>query len=221
MNSKNKILTVLLLTIFVMTGGGYYFYLLTNPATYKGTYWYEFFAAEPKQNFEIAPDYYDNLPKKSLKGNRVKSRRSIPEMSYDEMSVSLSDTRLAKNSFSQRQYTGSTYLNKSYSYKQEEQDNRIHSTLSGGLAYNNSTTKSVNTSAGTNNSSGIAISSPLAVPFSNSAGTGNSTQDGTILFDPGAATTEEIEKHTIPVGEGWWVMLILGLGYLGYKRLYK
>ncbi len=219
MNSKNKILTVLLLTIFVMTGGGYYFYSLIKTTSSKGAMRYEYFTEKGQQNIEIVPDYFENLPKKSLKGNRVKSRRSIPEMSYDEMSVSLSDTQLAKNSFSQRQYTGSTYLNKSYSYKQEEQDNRIHSTLSGGLAYNNSITKSVNTSAGTNNSSGIAISSPLAVPFSNSAGTGNSTQDGTILFDPSAVTTLEIEQNAIPVGEGWWVMLIMVGAYLLFRRV--
>jgi hypothetical protein len=64
-----------------------------------------------------------------------------------------------------------------------------------------------------NNISGggiAALSSPLAVPFSNGfTGSPPTTTSGTILFDPSAATTEEIEKNTIPIGEGLWIMLMM------------
>lgn len=58
------------------------------------------------------------------------------------------------------------------------------------------------------------ISAPLAVPFM-----GNNVNNQ-VLADPG---TESNMTKITPVGEGWWVILLLGMGYFLYyqRRNYR
>lgn len=233
MRSIIKILTVLLLTLFVVVGGGYYFYTLVHPKASDGTFWYEFFLiGEPRQTMELVPNYYENLP--SIKTNS-RSKPYVPASNpsllgssessgLGGLSSGLAESNLPKYNFNKRQGTSSTtYSNKGgYAYKIYTQEGRPYNSAGGVLSYNAYGSSGFRGSSGYagNSSSGggiATISSPLAVPFSNSYTGSPTTTSGTILFDPSAATTEEIEKNTIPIGEGLWIMLMMA-GVYGLLR---
>ena len=62
--------------------------------------------------------------------------------------------------------------------------------------------------------------SPLLAPRNNNYKNPPTTGNGIILVDPGTYTTpgEEV-GNPIPVGEGWWVLLLLGIAYaFGRKK---
>lgn len=243
MRSIIKILSVLLLTLFVVVGGGHYFYTLINPEASNRTFLYEFFLiGEPQQNIELVPNYYENLP--SIKANN-RSKSYIPAsnpslLGSNELSglgglnSGKINSNLPKYNFNKSQTTSyTTYSNKEgyASYKSNVQKNKSYSTGGGTLSYYAyaSSRGYGGTSGYANNSpSGgsmmIGISSPpLAVPFSNSYTGTPSTTSGTILFDPGAVTTEEVEQNTIPVGDGLWIMLVMAgvYGLLRKKHIFS
>ena len=235
MRSIIKILTTLTLTLFVVVGGGYYFYTLVNPGASNGTFWYEFFfIGEPRQNMELVPNYYENLP--SFKTNN-RSKPYIPPSNpsllgssessgIGRINSSVANSNLSKyNNFSNRQATGSNFnTSRGIAHKNNVKENKLYGGSTGGvMPYNTYASRGFGRTSGyaNNYSSGGAISSissPLAVPFSNSfTGTPPTTTSGTILFDPGAATTEEIEQNAIPVGDGLWIMLAMA-GVYGLLR---
>ncbi len=231
MNIKTKILIVFLLTlIIVVGGGGYYFYTLTHPTSFKGMFWYEFFADESQQNIEFVPNYYENSKKSSKitdvinkllnqtdKTNRTRSRTSdSEESSSNGLDISFGESNLLKHSFNQQQSISSSYMGSNYAYKNNRKEDRLYGTLSSGLAYGNYTLRSSDSNTSDDNitSRNWAINGPLAVPFSNGHIGAPSTTSGIILFDPGVETKD----RPIPVGEGCWIMLIMAVGYMRIKR---
>lgn len=229
MNTKTKTLIIFLLTLtlIIIMGDVYYHYKLvvaTNPT--KGTFWYQFFVDESQQNIEIAPNYYENLPlktskidriskfNKTKKVNKTRSRTSDSEASWSGLDINFGESNLLKHSFNQRQSISSSYLGSGYyAYKNNRKEDRLYGTLSSGLAYGNYTLRSFGGTISDDNitSRNWAINGPLAVPFSNGYTGTPSTTGGTILFDPGA--------RYIPVGEGWWMLLLLAIAYMEIKRM--
>ncbi len=143
-------------------------------------------------------------------------------------SADLGPSGLSEYGFN-RQYTmvNPTYSNR-YAHNNSNETHKysVHSStlsgklniLSGGLAtYNNQTSRKASDNVKNNSSENITTGTPLAVPFANNYIGVPSTSGGTILFDPGSATNEEIENHTIPVGESGWILLIMA-GMYGIVR---
>lgn len=208
-------MVVFLLTLLIIVGGSYCYYsLLNSPNTSKETFWYQFFVDESEPVIVI-PDYFENLPHEAAKFRKL----SDEEFPFEGLGVDVSKSNLSQSSTNNRD-AGSSYLDNVYSYNGKVQGDRIYNGLLGGLANSSGAKGGSGLSNNTNSGSfgGSAIGSPLAVPFSPNQPVAPSTKEGTILFDPSVVTINEVEDNAIPVREGWWILLIMGMSYGLFRK---
>ena len=211
MNIRHKILAIFILTLIIGVGGGYLYYSLITQRIVIG---------EPESlMYEYHPEPVV-LPGVNLSNVNVKKvRRNTKD--YDEMVVPDAGRKLLSEgtvggigSSSSGGLSGFG----GYSYRR----GTIESTNGGGggaggggmMAYGSGGRSAGGDVSGGYSSGGgmMGGTSPLMVPRTKN--NPPTTGGGIILVDPGTYTTpgEEV-GNPIPVGEGWWVLLLLALGY--------
>ena len=217
MNIRHKILAIFILTLIIGVGGGYLYYSLINQRIVIG---------EPESlMYEYHPEPVV-IPGVNLSNVNVKKvRRNTKD--YDEMVVPDAGRKLLSEgtvggigSSSSGGLSGFG----GYSYRR----GTIESTNGGGggagggmMAYGGGGRSAGGDVSGGYSSGGTMMggTSPLMVPRTKN--NPPTTGGGIILVDPGTYTTpgEEV-GNPIPVGEGWWVLLLLALGYGVIKSPY-
>ena len=218
MNIRHKILAIFILTLIIGVGGGYLYYSLITQRIVIG---------EPESlMYEYHPEPVV-LPGVNLSNVNVKKvRRNTKD--YDEMVVPDAGRKLLSEgtvggigSSSSGGLSGFG----GYSYRR----GTIESTNGGGggaggggmMAYGSGGRSAGGDVSGGYSSGGgmMGGTSPLMVPRTKN--NPPTTGGGIILVDPGTYTTpgEEV-GNPIPVGEGWWVLLLLALGYGVIKSPY-
>lgn len=228
MKIKNKILLIFVMSLLLVGGGGYYLLGRFHKDASRGTGWYELAYSAPGTQL-IIPDYYDNLPKfrKGVKTSTQNPETPNPAMSFPGLT---SGARLGENgmvngkrglrpmrSSSAGAMKGSRQAGDEF---YSAGGSGILASSMGGYSGASQASSEGAGSYGGSASLSMSMTAPLAVPFSNNYnGTPPATSGGTILFDPGSATTAETDANTIPAGEGCWILALMGVGYLGYRRL--
>ena len=217
MNIRLKILAIFILTLIIGVGGGYLYYSLITQRIVIG---------EPESlMYEYHPEPVV-IPGVNLSNVNVKKvRRNTKD--YDEMVVPDAGRKLPSEgtvggigSSSSGGLSGFG----GYSYRKRT----IESTNGGGggagggmMAYGGGGRSAGGDVSGGYSSGGTMMggTSPLMVPRTKN--NPPTTGGGIILVDPGTYTTpgEEV-GNPIPVGEGWWVLLLLALGYGVIKSPY-
>ena len=217
MNIRHKILAIFILTLIIGVGGGYLYYSLITQRIVIG---------EPESlMYEYHPEPVV-IPGVNLSNVNVKKvRRNTKD--YDEMVVPDAGRKLLSEgtvggigSSSSGGLSGFG----GYSYRKRT----IESTNGGGggagggmMAYGGGGRSAGGDVSGGYSSGGTMMggTSPLMVPKTKNDPP--RTGGGIILVDPGTYTTpgEEV-GNPIPVGEGWWVLLLLALGYGVIKSPY-
>ena len=210
MNIRLKILAIFILTLIIGVGGGYLYYSLITQRIVIG---------EPESlMYEYHPEPVV-LPGVNLSNVNVKKvRRNTKD--YDEMVVPDAGRKLHSEGTVEgigSSSSGGLSGFGGYSYRR----GTIESTNGGGggagggmMAYGGGGRSAGGDVSGGYSSGGTMMggTSPLMVPRTKN--NPPTTGGGIILVDPGTYTTpgEEV-GNPIPVGEGWWVLLLLALGY--------
>ena len=211
MNIRHKILAIFILTLIIGVGGGYLYYSLINQRIVIG---------EPESlMYEYHPEPVV-IPGVNLSNVNVKKvRRNTKD--YDEMVVPDAGRKLLSEgtvggigSSSSGGLSGFG----GYSYRR----GTIESTNGGGggaggggmMAYGSGGRSAGGDVSGGYSSGGgmMGGTSPLMVPRTKN--NPPTTGGGIILVDPGTYTTpgEEV-GNPIPVGEGWWILMLMALVY--------
>ena len=218
MNIRLKILAIFILTLIIGVGGGYLYYSLITQRIVIG---------EPESlMYEYHPEPVV-IPGVNLSNVNVKKvRRNTKD--YDEMVVPDAGRKLHSEGTVEgigSSSSGGLSGFGGYSYRR----GTIESTNGGGggaggggmMAYGGGGRSAGGDVSGGYSSGGgmMGGTSPLMVPRTKN--NPPTTGGGIILVDPGTYTTpgEEV-GNPIPVGEGWWVLLLLALGYGVIKSPY-
>ena len=211
MNIRHKILAIFILTLIIGVGGGYLYYSLITQRIVIG---------EPESlMYEYHPEPVV-IPGVNLSNVNVKKvRRNTKD--YDEMVVPDAGRKLHSEGTVEgigSSSSGGLSGFGGYSYRKRT----IESTNGGGggaggggmMAYGSGGRSAGGDVSGGYSSGGgmMGGTSPLMVPRTKN--NPPTTGGGIILVDPGTYTTpgEEV-GNPIPVGEGWWMMLLLALVY--------
>ena len=211
MNIRHKILAIFILTLIIGVGGGYLYYSLITQRIVIG---------EPESlMYEYHPEPVV-IPGVNLSNvNTRKIRRHAMNndvLAIPDASIILPSEAIIGKIGSSSTSTTSGFGGYSYRKRTIESTNGGGGGAGGGgmMAYG-----SGGRSAGGDVSGGYSYggtmmggTSPLMVPRTKN--NPPTTGGGIILVDPGTYTTpgEEV-GNPIPVGEGWWVLLLLALGY--------
>ena len=217
MNIRHKILAIFILTLIIGVGGGYLYYSLITQRIVIG---------EPESlMYEYHPEPVV-IPGVNLSNvNTRKIRRHA--MNNDVLAIPDASTILPSEAIIGKIGSSSTSTTSGfggYSYRR----GTIESTNGGGggagggmMAYGGGGRSAGGDVSGGYSSGGgmMGGTSPLMVPRTKN--NPPTTGGGIILVDPGTYTTpgEEV-GNPIPVGEGWWVLLLLALGYGVIKSPY-
>ena len=216
MNIRLKILAIFILTLIIGVGGGYLYYSLITQRIVIG---------EPESlMYEYHPEPVV-IPGVNLSNvNTRKIRRHA--MNNDVLAIPDASTILPSEAIIGKIGSSSTSTTSGfggYSYRKRT----IESTNGGGsginstgmLAYGGGSSRSGgNNASGGYSHGGTMMGGPAPVlaprykPTTNPPMTGG----GVILVDPMTDPT----GNPIPVGEGWWVLLLLALGYGVIKSPY-
>ena len=222
MDTKNKIYVALLLSVVVYAGGGYYLINLVDKKQYLGmSDIADFYINNSNSEYTVKPKYFENLLKLNSKRKRVNLNQE--RTAYEQILPSSSMESPIQSKMKQSNdypivKNNSNRISNNYSYDNRLlSDNMIFGTpiaIENEYSYNSGRKNNESEQSGLYNSG--KYFGPLAVPFSNYTGTPTTT-GGTILFDPGVET-ESLESTTIPVGEGGWLLVLLAVGYAGWRR---
>ena len=211
MNIRLKILAIFILTLIIGVGGGYLYYSLITQRIVIG---------EPESlMYEYHPEPVV-IPGVNLSNVNVKKvRRNTKD--YDEMVVPDAGRKLHSEGTVEgigSSSSGGLSGFGGYSYRKRT----IESTNGGGggaggggmMAYGSGGRSAGGDVSGGYSSGGgmMGGTSPLMVPRTKN--NPPTTGGGIILVDPGTYTTpgEEV-GNPIPVGEGWWILMLMALVY--------
>ena len=216
MNIKKRISEIVLLTLAVVVGGGYIYYsLLTNSNDNFNKNTTVVFNNMPVGSSNNKPgNIYAKKPQRTASGQHNTTTSGVSGLQLPSL-TELS----AVGSHESGVLSGSTGY--SYSYNAKTRDKINPSTsgtgIGGMLAYGSSGRGTGGDEQTASDGVGTVITAPgattpFAVPLRPESPTG---QNGLILDDP---MTDPIATDRIPVGEGGWILLLLVVGYAGWKR---
>ena len=210
MNIRLKILAIFILTLIIGVGGGYLYYSLITQRIVIG---------EPESlMYEYHPEPVV-IPGVNLSNvNTRKIRRHAMNndvLAIPDASIILPSEAIIGKIGSSSTSTTSGFGGYSYRKRTIESTNGGGGGAGGGMmAYGGGGRSAGGDVSGGYSSGGTMMggTSPLMVPKTKNDPP--RTGGGIILVDPGTYTTpgEEV-GNPIPVGEGWWVLLLLALGY--------
>ena len=210
MNIRHKILAIFILTLLVVLGGGYAYYsLIKEIQKMDEEYVTDVYYQEPT----VIPGV--NLgnvnPKKVRRNTKDNAPLVVPDAGRKLPSEGTVGGIGASSSGALTGFGG-------YSYRKRtiESTGGAGGGMSGGgmMAYGGGGRSAGGDVSGGYSSGGgmMGGTSPLMVPRTKN--NPPTTGGGIILVDPGTYTTpgEEV-GNPIPVGEGWWILMLLALGY--------
>lgn len=220
MKTNNKIL-IIFFSALILVGAGYMIHLqqFKLPLMEES---YEFEYGMYKN--EIIPDYFENLQVSKNKGNaRYSPANSASLTESMKGSKNLLD-EIVYNKTQPASRSKSNLNFGTYTYKPNSKSANDVVAGAGGFtgglfAYGGRSSSMESAMDNVSGATSASYSRPLLVPFSNNFIGTPTTESGTILFDPGA-DPDDIETTTIPVGDGGWVLLLLGIIYLVVKRYF-
>ena len=217
MNMKKKISEVILLTLAVVMGGGYVYYsLLTNSNDNFNKNTTVVFNNMPVGSSKNKPgNIYAKKPQRTTSGQHNTTTSGVSGLQLPSV-TGIS----AVGSHSSDMFSGNTGY--SYSYNAKTRDKINPSTsgtgIGGMLAYGSSGRGTEGEEQTASDGVGTVITAPgattpFALPLRPESPASNT--NGLILVDP---MTDPIATDRIPVGEGGWILLLLVVGYAGWKR---
>ena len=216
MNIKKRISEIVLLTLAVVMGGGYIYYsLLTNSNdNFNKNTTVVFNDVQIGSSNNKPGSIYSKKPQRTASGQHNTTTSGVSGLQLPSV-TGIS----AVGSHSSDMFSGNTGY--SYSYNAKTRDKINPSTsgtgIGGMLAYGSSGRGTGGDEQTASDGVGTVITAPgattpFAVPLRPESPTG---QNGLILVDP---MTDPIATDRIPVGEGGWILLLLVVGYAGWKR---
>ena len=220
MNFRKKISEILLLTLAVVVGGGYVYYSLltdTNDSLSRNTTIVFNNTPGIGTNSSIG-----NISTKGRRSNSPRPQNSITPVPSGTQLPSVAG-RPAAGSHATGMLSGNTGY--SYSYSAKPKDNTSSSSGGSGVGGMLSYSSRGGRNAGGDEQSGTGgvtlsetgASTPFAAPKTPDTTPPNG--NGIYLVDPGTYTQPGNEVgEPIPVGEGWWILMLLALGYMKWKR---
>ena len=209
MNNRLKILTIFILTLVVAVGGGYLYYsmitdLQQSDEEYITGVYYEQPVVIPGVNMGNV-----NPNKVRRSAERLQSGANLPDTKTKLPSEIAVGSAGSSSSGTLSGFGG-------YSYRKKAAESSYSGTggFAGGMmAYGGGSRSGGDNASGSYGGTMMGGTSSLLVPRTKPT-TPPTTGGGIILVDPGTYTTPGDEVgNPIPVGEGWWVLLLLALGY--------
>lgn len=212
MNIKKKISEIILLTLTVVVGGGYVYYsLLTDTGESFGKTSVAIYSNTPRVG---AITHLGNINTKMRHKTATGIQNSITFGSSGTEFPALAG-RPARGVHSSGIFSGGT----GYSYSTKTHDKNPTSGGSGigsmlalgsrGGKNAGSNEQSIQSNGGGITLSATGASTPFSVPL---AGSGSTSA----LIDP---SNEPLANELIaPVGEGWWLLLLMALGYVVWRK---
>lgn len=216
MNIKRKISGIMLLTMVILIGGGFVYYsILSDIRQVPGA---------------VSIIYLQKAESPTVRLDNINSRNrsSASHKQQEKLSVARASTtplnnevrREASVSISGNIQSGSTsytYSKKNRDTKSTYQDGGFGSTSM--LAYGNNRGRANGSEQPIQTFGAATITepgatSPFAVPR-NPYATPPTNGEGIIMVDP---MTDPLVTNRIPVGEGGWILLLLALGYVVWKK---
>ncbi|MEZ7914004.1 hypothetical protein [Macellibacteroides fermentans] len=213
MNNRLKILTTFILTLVVAVGGGYLYYsmitdLQQSDEEYITGVYYEQPVVIPRVNMGNV-----NPNKVRRSAERFQSGANLPDTKTKLPSEIAVGSAGSSSSGTLSGFGG-------YSYRKKAAESSYSGTggFAGGMiAYGGGSRSGGDNASGSYGGTTMGGTSSLLVPRTKPT-TPPTTGGGIILVDPGTYTTpgEEV-GNPIPVGEGWWILMLLALGYGAIK----
>ena len=212
MLTKKRFLEIVLLTMAVVLGGGYVYNSLLNdikhnPYSVQTGYYY-------KPSVRL-----DNFKQKKRPHTSVRKQNkvSVPGTAASMLHSELGQEEVVKTSGDlQESTTGYSYSVKNRNIKSTKQGSGFGSV--GVLAYGSGSRSHADSKLTAQNTSGISITEPGATsPFAGSLQPSSvpKQNNGLILIDP---MNDPLDSERIPVGDGLWILVVLSLGYVGWKK---
>ena len=210
MNIRHKILAIFILTLLVVLGGGYSYYsLIKEIQKMDEEYVTDVYYQEPT----VIPGVnLGNLnPKKVRRNTKDNAPLVVPDAGRKLPSEGTVGGIGASSSGALTGFGG-------YSYRKRtiESTGGAGGGMSGGgmMAYGGGSRTGGDYASGGYSSAGTMMSGTSSLLVPRTKNNPPTTGGGIILVDPGTYTTpgEEVGKP-IPVGEGWWILMLLALGY--------
>ena len=216
MNIKKKISGIVLLTMVILIGGGFNYYsILSDIRQVPGAVY-----TLNLQKAESPTVRLDNINSKNRSSTlRSKQQKtSVPRAAVTSLQKEVRSEAIVY--ISGNILSGSTnytYRKKSRDTKSTYQDGGFGSTSI--LAYGNNRGRANGSEQPIQTFGAAAITepgatSPFAVPR-NPYATPPTNGEGIIMVDP---MTDPLVTNRIPVGEGGWILLLLALGYVVWKK---
>lgn len=207
MNNRLKILTIFILTLVVAVGGGYLYYsmitdLQQSDEEYITGVYYEQPVVIPGVNMGNV-----NPNKVRRSAERLQSGANLPDTKTKLPSEIAVGSAGSSSSGTLSGFGG-------YSYRKKAAESSYSGTggFAGGMiAYGGGSRSGGGDVSGGYSSGGgmMGGTSPLMAPRYKPTTNPPMTGGGVILVDP----MNDPTGNPIPVGEGWWVLLLLALGY--------
>ena len=207
MNNRLKILTIFILTLVVAVGGGYLYYsmitdLQQSDEEYITGVYYEQPVVIPGVNMGNV-----NPNKVRRSAERLQSGANLPDTKTKLPSEIAVGSAGSSSSGTLSGFGG-------YSYRKKAAESSYSGTggFAGGMiAYGGGSRSGGGDVSGGYSSGGTMMggTSPLMAPRYKPTTNPPMTGGGVILVDP----MNDPTGNPIPVGEGWWVLLLLALGY--------
>ncbi len=206
MNNRRKILTIFILTLVIAVGGGYLYYsMLTDIRQSDEEYLTGVYYEEPV----VVPGV--NMGNVNPKKVRRNTKVNAPLIVLDAGQKLQSEIAVGSVGL----YSSSTLSGiGGYSYRKKAAESSYSGT--GGfagsmMAYGGGSNSGGDNASGGYSSGGTTMggTSSLLVPRNNNYKNPPTTGNGIILVDP----MTDPKGNPIPVGEGWWMLMLLALGY--------
>ncbi len=215
MNFRKKISEILLLTLAVVVGGGYVYYSsLTDTGDRFSKNTTVVFNNAPVVGSKTRLENVRTKRQHKAYGNHQNTVDPLPSGTQLPSSVGYQAT----GSHTVGLLSGST----GYSFRAKTPDKTNLSTggfgAGGMLAFGSGGGRSSDNGLSAQNTGGVMLSEPGATsPFAGSIRPNSvpKQNNGLILIDP---MNDPLDYERIPVGDGGWVLVILAIGYVGWKK---
>ena len=211
MNIRKKLAEIILLTLTVVMGGGFVYYTMLSDIQMDSKSVSNIYIQKP-----VSPTVQlDNInstnsrrtSSNTQQKNVIKMPRAAATPLHRDVQPGMIATTPANNQPGNISYT--------YNLRNKRNSDTYQSSGNGTtdiLAYGRRGSRT-DGEVSTQGTGGITLTepgatSPFAVPRNPFAPPSN--DEGIILVDP---MTDPLAENRIPVGEGWWVLLLLALGY--------
>ena len=208
MNIRKKIAEIILLTLTVVMGGGFVYYTMLSDIQMDST---NIYIQKPVSPTVQLDNIYSTNSRRTSSNTQQKNVIKMPSAAatplHRDVQPGMIATTPANNQPGNISYT--------YNLRNKRNSDTYQGSGYGTtdiLAYGRRGSRT-DGEVSTQGTGGITLTepgatSPFAVPRNPFAPPSNG--EGIILVDP---MTDPLAENRIPVGEGWWILMLLALGY--------